>query len=499
MLASHVEDASMKRKREEREREDNEENALRPKPLGALPREVRDVLITKYTELQTVFYRSSPPPEYQAQFTAKLVNEVRQAVEVCPDIVQVQDQSHLSLLLLLCRLPGNDILSPHQAMYTEAIKLAIEFNPFALCWSWSYTPDRGTHGRDFDEDEDNDSTVWPFEFIAFSPHHCRLLPWIVEHYGYVLCSGFLDNDPLMFDLVMSYAGGMCGAVPVRLFFGAYPKGLKQMSKRKSDRAVEGSSARYDPLNPRFEDAGQRYPLHYAMRQAEPDQEDYDLFEWMIQQNPEALKHQDPFGRTILHQIFMDPAIYPIYAQVVIDAYPDIIFVKDRKGKYAAHYLSSRSVRGNGHSWIDDIILVFLIRRMISKNLIDDELRADPFVAGIEKVLEKEHQLSMNSVQIRLVEMMVDKAIAVKSGDASVLSEVKEVYGDWSRKHLSAIKDAIAQSTNEDIPRIRSETRGVQNQQEDDLSDDNNEEEGGSSSDEEDDEEDEGSFSDEGDY
>ena len=174
-------------------------------------------------------------------------------------------------------------------------------------------------------------------------------------------------------------------------------------------------------------------------------------------------------------------------------------MKDRKGKYAAHYLSSRSVRGNGHSWIDDIILVFLIRRMISKNLIDDELRADPFVAGIEKVLEKEHQLSMNSVQIRLVEMMVDKAIAVKSGDASVLSEVKEVYGDWSRKHLSAIKDAIAQSTNEDIPRIRSETRGVQNQQEDDLSDDNNEEEGGSSSDEEDDEEDEGSFSDEGDY
>ena len=457
-------EASLKRKREEiasnATGDDDTENDEFPKPLDHFPEEVRAVIREKYTEIRSLstVCKHFRVEENHDRFSEMMADTVRQAIEECPDIVRVGCPNQPSLLEMLCSLPSDEIEHTSQSyLFTDAIKVVIEKNPFALRWL-----DANFDGYENDEPENLFSSC-----IAYDYDHSRLLPWLVQNYGHILCSGYLQYEPLHFDLVNSYAKGFCDRTTVRLFYETYPNSLKDLTKRISHRAVEEAIAEYDPLNPQFEDTGQRFPLHHAILEEQPDQEDYDLFEWMIEQNPEALQNQDPLGQTILHQIFLtfqgDQRVFSGYAHLVINASPAIVFVKDKKGKYAAQYLSNRAAHGNGYPWLDDEMLVRLLRRMFAAELIDDELRADPFIAGIEKLLEKQYQLSMNSVQIRRVEMMINKAIAVKSGDTSVLSEVKEVYGDWSKKHLPAMKEAIIISTAEDIPRVHSETRGVQNE------------------------------------
>ena len=472
--SSANDDASLKRKHEEiasnTTDEDSEDDDARiPKPLDHFPEEVRAVIMEKFTEiraLSTICARFTSEEDHD-RFSEMMADTVRQAIEECPDIVRVAYTDgyppyvdNNSLLHMLCSLPSDERYPfSLSRLFVDAIKVAIEKNPFALRW-----PDGATIRGNFQPE-------CLFNRITYNEYHSRLLPWIIENYGHILCSGCLQQSPLHFDLVCSYAEGFCDASTVRTFYETHPDALKQLAKGDMNDRLEDGIDEY---------IGKGYPLHYAMHEQQPDQEDYDLFEWMIEQNPEALQHQDPLGRNILHQIFMTyqgaPRVYPNYANTVIDASPVLVFVKDKKGKYAAHYLSSRSAGGNGHSWIDDFILVRLLRRMFAAKLIDDELRADPFVAGIEKVLETQHQLSLNSVQIRRVEMMVNKAIAVKSGDTSVLSEVKEVYGDWSQKHLPAIKAAITNSMNEDIPSVRSETRGRVNESSEEEDDSSREDE-----------------------
>ena len=469
--SSSADDGStLKRKHEEiaskNATDDDNENAdAFPKPLDHFPEEVRAVIREKFTEFRSLstFCKRFRVQENRDRFSEMMADTVRRAIEECPDIVRVGCPNHPSLLQLLC-LPSDEIYdSPLSRLFEDAIKVAIEKSPFALRW-----PVMTSRGNEDDEPE------CLFGLIASDDYHSRLLPWIVENHGRILCSDYLQCNPLHFDLVSSYTAGLCDATTVRLFYEAHPDALKQQAKSDMNDRLNVGVREY---------IGRGYPLHFLMHKDEPDEEDYDLFQWMIEKNPEALQYRFPFGRTLLHHIFMTFQGDPSYAHAVINASLEIVFVKDEKGKYAAHYLSSRSARGDeGHSWVDDFVLVRLLRRMFAAKLIDDELRADPFVKGIEKVFESQHQLSINSVQIRRVEMMVDKAIAVKSGDTSVLSEVKEVYGDWSQKHLPAIKAAITKSLKEDIPRVYSETRGVVNESsEEDSSDEDAEEEDDSSS------------------
>ena len=445
--------STLKRKREEIASSTEDDDARIPKPLYHFPGEVRAVMREKCTEIRALstVCQLFTSEEQHHRFSEMMADTVRRAIEECPDIVRVGQcpPNKLSLLQLLINLPREGS-HPRQFrhLFTDAIKDVIEKNPLALTWPGIVVEEEGF------------LPISLFGQIARSDNHPGLLPWVVEEYGHMLCSGVPgDDDPMHFDLVCGYARGFCDATTVRMFYEAHPIALMHQAKGDMNDRLEDGMDEY---------MGKGYPLHYAMREDEPDDEDYDLFEWIVEQNTEALQHKDPLGRTILHQIFMTyqdfPRVFSGYGHLVINASPAIVFVKDKKGKCAAHYLSNRAVRGiGGYPWLDGMLLVRLLRGMFSTNLIDDELRTDPFVVGIEKVLEKEHRLSMNLVQIRRVEMMIDKAIAVKSGDTSVLSEVKEVYGDWSQKHLPAIKAAIKTLTDEDIPRVYSETRGVQNE------------------------------------
>ena len=472
MSAGHVDDASLKRKHEEiasnatGDDSEDDDDARIPKPLDHFPEEVRAVMREKWTEIRSLsaIFEILITMDQHLRFSETIADNVRQAIEECPDIVRVGCPNHPSLLQLLCNHPSDHSLS---LFFADAIKVAIEKNPFALHW-----PDMTSRGNEDGERE------CLFGLIAYNEYHSRLLPWIVENYGHILCSRYLQHDALHFDLVSSYAHGLCDAATVRMFYEAYPNALQQKSKRRSNRVIDRVASAYeiDSLSCQFVDTGQRYPLHYAMREEQPDLEDYELFEWMIQQNPDAIQNQDPVGQTILHQIFLDYAVFMDYASTVIDIFTGIVFIKDSRQNFPILYLSARLVSQVRYSSLmEDMIMVRLLRLMFSAKIIDDDnLRKDSFIERIQEVLETQHQLSMNSVQIRRVEMMIDKAIAAKSGDTSVLSEVKEVYGDWSQKHLPAIKAAIKKSTREDIPRVRSETRVVQNEQEEESSDDEEE-------------------------
>lgn len=89
------------------------------------------------------------------------------------------------------------------------IQLLIETNPYALLWKYP-----GINGT-------------AICAIAYNPKVCVLMPWIAEHFTWVLDHESCRQFPPHHVLLDHYIAGDCDASDVRKFYEFYPQGITQ--------------------------------------------------------------------------------------------------------------------------------------------------------------------------------------------------------------------------------------------------------------------------------
>jgi hypothetical protein len=445
-----------------------------PVELEALPREYRE----KFEALRThTVFQSMVAPEMYEEFSQTVLGDLKKYVTELPDLVRVSSEVYGSLLKMFLGPPKqfggraawgrDDEVSPEgmHTLFHECIRYLIEKNPYALGW-YHEIP------LAFRDDEDTDATT-AFELICESEYHAyEFLPWIIENYSSVLA----QPNCLHFELVKSYARGYVEETSlVRRFYEQYPEGLHQQNEAMSEFQIRRDSKKGRSIL----DTGGRFAIHYAastLQYLEPGQEDYDLFEWMADQNPNALNTADPQGRTILHQLFISRNRWPPYANIIINKCPELIFKRDKNSQLPIHCLSRIE-----DPRYDDV-LIRMLRRMFATHPLDNNLLRDPFVLTIHKILSRQFRLSMNAVHVRQVKLTLEKAMAAaiaknqdtKKNDDPTLSEVHHIYDHWSVKQLAASSKAITAISEEEIPKVRVELRGNHEAQGEDESEDDEE-------------------------
>ena len=180
-----------------------------------------------------------------------LCDRIQQEVAAQPILAKTVDKIILnwSLLATLCQKTSDALCHP-------AIKFLIEQNPSALVWKIG----------------EGQSVL---HSMAEDSEHCVLLPWIAEHFSWVLDHPVCRREPPHIALAKSYSNGGCSPLVVRRFYELYPKGLGQQ---------------------RYMD--EELPLHVCLTGW--DECSADLVKWMAQQHPESMSHQDVAGLTPLH-------------------------------------------------------------------------------------------------------------------------------------------------------------------------------------------------------
>jgi len=203
-----------------------------------------------------------------------------------------------SLLAALCEKIGAPMMHP-------AMKFLIEKNPHALLWN-GYNSSPVIH--------------------TIAANHCALMPWIAERFLWVFDHHICQEEPPHLELVRQHADGRCDASTVRHFYEFYPIGLTQENEIMQD----------------------GLPLHRCLLGWEDC--DFDLFKWMAQQHPDAMLHQDRWGKTPLHNACCACGSrtatnndYKICGFLVEEC-PASVRVIDSHGRLTIHYLTKRTNR-----------------------------------------------------------------------------------------------------------------------------------------------------------
>jgi hypothetical protein len=260
---------------------------------------------------------------------AALCQRIEEEVSAHPILAKTVDSNMLlwSLLTVVCEKTYATTLGH------AAIKFLIETNPHSLLWRWGdrYSQQDAIHS------------------IAKNSCHCVLLPWIAEQYPWVLEHKRCKNAPPHLELAKKHADGECAASVVRRFYELFPQGLLQQSRVS---AVAG------------------FPLQCLLIGWEEC--DADLFIWMAQQAPAAVKHKGNWGTNVLHSACMslssspDPdLVEPIdrctennarICRFLVSEHPQLVRSKGRGGRgLPIHHLAHRCNR----MLVQEVLLLLL--------------------------------------------------------------------------------------------------------------------------------------------
>ena len=407
-------------------------------PLEVLPRRYKDVYDIIECCLLDFEQVIGDIQSHAAKYEAKLMKALQEFISELPGLPRVLCKPFTPWRLN--RMTPEQAAAMSRALH-KSIKFMVHKNPHALLWH-----------HDPPEFLDYESSVPCYEeagsaFDNICDNECHasvLLLWLIENYGDVLMGQKFKSAANHRAILRSFCLGFCPTTTVRRFYQLFPQAVKQ-------NVEEDLGVGYE-----------NYPIHYAMVE-DPEEADFELFGWMVQQHPKTVEVSDSSGQTIFHRLFRNSRNPVQYANILIDECPWIIYKKDKHGELPINKLVRRRCRMYRRSSFNEEdckVLVRLLRRMyVSKeNPINEILPRVPYVERICEHLRRQHQLSLNAVAIKRIQAMMAKALDVDKSD-QCLSEVNEVYSDWSKKHLPVIANTIRNISEIEIPKVRLEVQG----------------------------------------
>lgn len=392
-----------------------------------------------------------------------LCNRVVQEVTSHPVLAKaISDDCHhhWSLLALFCGRPNEEDLD---VLYDPVMKLLIQENPSALLWRGSPSAFTNIH------------------VVARHVSRCVvLLPWIAEHFGWVLDHVSCNTSPPHLSLVGHYCIGACNASVVKDFYELYPQGLGQ------------------------DDSQGFLPLHYCLVHTDTmgllgdaGSSHCKLIKWMMHQYPESLWHETSNGQTPLYcacaKLVHRGCTNAYDAEVccfLAEECPELVRRADGDGALLIHYITWFSHRAPAQKVIVQLLRAYPQSIDVACPY-SPEPRSFPFVQSVFPLLEEE--VSVKEEISALTDMSAAFCEAAARSEDVLPVTLSEVFKDWAKLRKATLTIHLEHTIPERIMEVSREIEGEgENDQEENEQgeDEQGEDEGDDEGDEEENESDE---------
>ena len=316
-----------------------------------------------------------------------------------------KDFLNWSLLMTLCS-------KTHDTWTHPAIVFLIRTNPSSLLWTGSDTKDSARN---------------PIEVIAGHSSHCVLMPWIAQHYGWILDHPNCLEKPPIFKLVSNYTNGGCKEQILRDFFTFYPQSLGQIDEQ------------------------QETSLHEIIWGLEGCS--FDFFKWIIEKHPCSLLHQDHLGWTPLHNACLALSetptehVYQICKYLVLMC-PQAVRIAGRGNVLPLHILAERYQQ----QYVQRMILLLLrdypesycMSNVRSPNFSVTDyilLSSIPFFQRIKPLLDKEVELSKSILILENEKANFSEALRCSKNTLATVS-MGIFNASWTTSQLKVLNDDL---------------------------------------------------------
>lgn len=325
-------------------------------------------------------------------------------------VVMIQGaDSRKSLLAVACQN-----LQQHYSY--PAIQFLIAKNPSSLLWKQNNAV----------------RTSSPICTIARTPSLCGLMPWIAEHYAWVLDHPICVQSPpalLMTDLC---ADGTCKESIVEGFFTRYPQGLLQDDSTSKN----------------------GLPIHRLVRNGR-GLFDMQLFKWMVEKSPDSLLYQDMKGQNILHHCSVNAAEAQYsYAEDILDVFqfviamrPDLSRKMDNYGILPIHILLKSQCCH--HRILLEMAILLLIAHPESYDISSIGFPSlAPKDISLMRVLypllleQKELKANIELLTIASDNIRIASQATGSQEDATLLSAVSSVFQSWTTLQIQVLEGKL---------------------------------------------------------